>query len=85
MKKDVFSNINYVRPLIREYFQPAAILIRLYFNDGRVFYSLTQTLLMRAVNREAIDINIFLSVTLNEFSSHRKKLEMKIYSQPFFK
>lgn len=33
----VFSNINYVRPLIRGYFQPAAILIRLYFNDGRDF------------------------------------------------
>lgn len=30
-------NVNYVEPLIREY-SPAAILIRLYFNDGSLLF-----------------------------------------------
>lgn len=34
----IFSNINYVRPLIRGYFQPVAILIHLYFNDGSLLF-----------------------------------------------
>lgn len=38
MRKGVMFSVTLIMPLIREYFQPVAILIRFYFNDKSLLF-----------------------------------------------